>query len=60
MMHEFPSGSMGPKVESAVQFVEQRGRWGMIGSLSEVNDIMMHKAGTLVTADYGKEHLVFY
>lgn len=60
MMHEFPAGSMGPKVESAVQFVEQKGRWGMIGSLSEVNDIMTHKAGTLVTADYGEEHLIFY
>lgn len=60
LMHEFPAGSMGPKVESAIEFVAQKERWGMIGSLNEVNEIMTHKAGTFVTTDYGKEHLVFY
>ena len=60
MMYEFPAGSMGPKVESVVEFVQQKGGWGMIGSLNEVDKIMSHQSGTLVTAAHGKEHIWFY
>ena len=31
--HTFPAGSMGPKVEAAIQFVEKTGKRAAIGSL---------------------------
>ena len=49
---QFPDGSMGPKVSSAIEFVESGG-WAMIGSLNE-------KAGTMVTNDFGPDHLEYY
>jgi carbamate kinase len=44
---EFPEGSMGPKVEACVTFVESGGR-AAIGSLSQVADILAGRAGTTV------------
>jgi carbamate kinase len=31
---DFPEGSMGPKVESAIEFVKKTGGWAAIGSLN--------------------------
>lgn len=48
MAHEFPSGSMGPKVESAIEFVNNTGGWSAIGSLKEAASILRGETGTLV------------
>jgi carbamate kinase len=47
---EFAPGSMGPKVEAAVQFVEGGGRAAMITSLDRVAEAMRGAAGTTVEA----------
>jgi carbamate kinase len=43
---EFPPGSMGPKVEAAVQFVEQGGAEAVITSLDRMADAIAGRAGT--------------
>ena len=48
---EFAAGSMGPKVESAVEFVEATAKTAAIGALGDVPRIVGGEAGTLVTAD---------
>ena len=55
----FPDGSMGPKVSSAIDFV-QSGGWSMIGSLKEASKMLDKKAGTIVTNEFGEDHLEFY
>lgn len=45
----FPSGSMGPKVEAAVQFVNNGGRRAVIASIEEIEQAVAGKAGTEVT-----------
>lgn len=55
----FPDGSMGPKVSSAIDFV-QSGGWSMIGSLKEASKMLDRNAGTVVTNDFGENHLEFY
>ncbi|CAM3736862.1 MULTISPECIES: carbamate kinase [Avibacterium] len=45
----FPSGSMGPKVQAAVNFVKHTGKDAVIGSLSDIVDIVKGKAGTRIT-----------
>ncbi|MBI4592664.1 MAG: carbamate kinase [Candidatus Rokubacteria bacterium] len=45
---EFAPGSMGPKVEAAVDFVERGGRTAVITSLDRVADAMRGAAGTVV------------
>jgi len=42
----FPPGSMGPKVEAAIQFVEEGGRVAIITSLPLVGDALLDKTGT--------------
>ena len=42
---EFPDGSMGPKVEACVRFVEAGGR-AAIGALADAADILAGRAGT--------------
>ncbi len=51
--HGFASGSMGPKVEAAVEFAERTGRTAAIGSLAGVTRIARGEAGTLVTREAG-------
>ncbi|MCO6452580.1 MAG: carbamate kinase [Caldilineales bacterium] len=46
--HQFPAGSMGPKVQAAIQFVEQTGKRAAIGSLEEIEQIVAGTAGTNV------------
>jgi carbamate kinase len=48
--HPFPAGSMGPKVEAAMQFVEKTGKRAAIGSLQDIGKIVAGKAGTNVVA----------
>jgi carbamate kinase len=45
---EFPEGSMGPKVEACVTFVEAGGR-AAIGALAQAVDVLAGRAGTEIT-----------
>jgi carbamate kinase len=45
---EFAAGSMGPKVEAAVRFVEHTGKRAAIGALDEIEAIVDGSAGTQV------------
>lgn len=47
---DFASGSMGPKVEAAVRFVEQTGRRAAIGALQDIEGICAGTAGTNIVA----------
>jgi carbamate kinase len=47
---QFPAGSMGPKVEAAVRFVEGGGRRAIITSLERAADGLAGRAGTRVVA----------
>jgi carbamate kinase len=44
----FAAGSMGPKVEAAIRFVEATGRRAAIGSLDDIEAIVEGRAGTQV------------
>jgi carbamate kinase len=48
---EFPPGSMGPKVESAVRFVSGGGRAAVITSAERLRDAVDHDGGTRVVPD---------
>ena len=50
---------MGPKVSSAIDFVENGG-WSMIGPLNEACKMLDKQAGTIITNEYGADHLEFY
>ncbi|HVA73316.1 MAG TPA: carbamate kinase [Acidimicrobiales bacterium] len=45
---QFPTGSMGPKVDAACRFVERTGGIAGIGALAEAEAILKGRAGTLV------------
>jgi len=47
---QFPAGSMGPKVESAVEFVERTGREAVITDLASLVEAADGRAGTRVAA----------
>jgi len=49
--HAFAAGSMGPKVEAAVDFVRRTGKPAAIGQLPALVEIVAGRAGTQVTAD---------
>ncbi|BBJ28915.1 carbamate kinase [Athalassotoga saccharophila] len=49
--NQFPSGSMGPKIEAAISFVEATGRQCIITSLEKSSEAMKGKAGTFVIPD---------
>ncbi|BCJ75500.1 carbamate kinase [Catellatospora sp. IY07-71] len=51
----FAAGSMGPKVQAAVRFVERTGRRAAIGSLADIVAIVDGTAGTQVHPDDGSE-----
>jgi carbamate kinase len=46
--YNFPAGSMGPKVQAAIQFVEKTGKRAAIGSLEDIEQIVAGEAGTNV------------
>jgi carbamate kinase len=56
--YPFASGSMGPKVEAALEIVERTGRRAAIGALADVERIVLGEAGTQVTAE--AEDVEFY
>ncbi len=47
----FGSGSMGPKVEAALRFVDAGGPCSIITSLGRIGDAVARRAGTVVLAD---------
>ncbi|HKI04488.1 MAG TPA: carbamate kinase [Thermoanaerobaculia bacterium] len=49
--HDFADGSMGPKVEAAVDFAERTGKMAAIGALADLGRISRGEAGTLITPD---------
>jgi carbamate kinase len=51
----FAAGSMGPKVDAAIRFVEASGKRAAIGSLADIEQIVEGKAGTSVVAGPAKE-----
>ncbi len=51
----FPAGSMGPKVDAAVRFVEATGKRAAIGSLADIEKIVEGQAGTNVVAEQPRE-----
>ena len=46
--HDFPEGSMGPKVAAACAFVEATGHSAGIGGLSDAHSILKGTSGTLI------------
>ena len=49
--HVFAHGSMGPKVQAACNFVLATGRRAVIGSLTQIDDMLAGAAGTQVCMD---------
>jgi carbamate kinase len=47
----FAPGSMGPKVQAAIEFIEQRGVAACIGSLKDAAAIINGEAGTLISKE---------
>lgn len=47
----FPPGSMGPKIDAAIQFLENGGKRVMIGRLEDAVPIMCGETGTHLVAD---------
>ena len=45
----FPSGSMGPKVSAACEFVKKTGRNAGIGGLTSIDEMLAGQRGTIVT-----------
>ncbi|MEB2793625.1 MAG: carbamate kinase [Caldisphaeraceae archaeon] len=44
----FPEGSMGPKVLSAIKFVESTGKYAVIGNLDDAVNVIEGNSGTMV------------
>lgn len=44
--HQFPAGSMGPKVQAVVNFLQTGGKKAMITSIDKITDALEGKAGT--------------
>jgi carbamate kinase len=42
----FPPGSMGPKVQAAINFLEAGGKRAIITSIEKIKDALLEKAGT--------------
>jgi carbamate kinase len=47
---EFPAGSMGPKVDAAAEFVEATGNRAVIGSLADLDGLVVGTSGTNVVS----------
>ena len=48
---QFPAGSMGPKVSSAIDFIENGGKRAIITSIECLCEALNGAAGTIVTAE---------
>jgi carbamate kinase len=60
LMDHFPAGSMGPKVESAMEFVHLTSGWCAIGNLKEADKILAGEAGTMVRNNADPNHIEYY
>lgn len=49
--HDFPAGSMGPKVAAACQFARATGKAAAIGALGDLSEILHGSAGTTIRCD---------
>ena len=49
MDDEFPSGTMGPKIEAAIRFLESGGEKAVISSLESAFEALCERAGTTIT-----------
>ena len=47
----FPAGSMGPKIDAACRFVEASGKRAVIGSLDQIEGMLLGEAGTQILTD---------
>ena len=56
--HDFPAGSMGPKVDAACQFTRATGRPAAIGALEDLAKILDGTSGTTISTN--AEDLSFY
>jgi carbamate kinase len=52
---DFAAGSMGPKVDAAVRFVEATGKRAAIGALGDIEQIVAGQAGTTVVSPTSSE-----
>lgn len=50
---QFPSGSMGPKVEAAAAFIESGGKMAVITSINEIEEAVAGRAGTRIVRGGG-------
>jgi len=46
MNGQFPAGSMGPKIQAAIQFLQSSGKRAVIASVEEIEAAVLGKAGT--------------
>jgi len=46
---EFPSGTMGPKIEAAIKFLESGGEKAVVSSLEDAFETLEGKVGTTIT-----------
>jgi carbamate kinase len=53
---QFPAGSMGPKMETAVEFVEETGKEVLITSVEKLKDALAGRAGTRVVPGARGQH----
>jgi len=53
--NQFPPGSMGPKIRSAIQFVETRGKEVLITDAEHLKDALARRGGTYIVPDGAKE-----
>jgi carbamate kinase len=49
-LDQFPAGSMGPKVQAAIKFVEATGKRAAIGTLADIEKIVKGEAGTNIVS----------
>jgi len=54
--HQFPPGSMGPKVQSAIEFVEATGKEVLITDADSLKQALERNAGTFIVADGESEY----
>ena len=45
----FPEGSMGPKIEAAIEFIKKGGKTVIITSASNLQKALKGQAGTIIT-----------
>ena len=60
LMDQFPAGSMGPKIESAIDFVQKTKGWAAIGSLNEADLIVAGEAGTRIEERDEEDFIEFH